>query len=1210
MTSDNGESEVSRGGFNTARFFTENRQISLVLLVATVVWGVYAYLRLPKRKDPEIPVRMAVAICRWPGAEAEKVEQLVTKKIEEKISENSQVEKIESISRTNVSIVYVSLEESVAQTGKEFDDIRLKLDSIHDLPPGAGPIQFLKDFGDTAALMLTVTSPNVDQVEIGLRADAVRRAIEQARSRAPGGAAGRLAAVICFPYSVGPEIPRRELDMFLRYAAEHGVGRGVQSLQGPGFVGIDGDFGQDDRAVLTVIGTFMRERLRPSERHPDAWAPALIRDPSETAARLAQVAGDKYSYRELDKFTDLIQKTLQTAPIVSKVTRSGVLSEAVYLEYSQERLASSGLQATSLSQILGARNITFPGGLLEVGGKSLAIDPSGEFKNEKEIGDVLVSASASGAPVYLRDGVDILRSYQVPTFLNFYIWRDGQGQWHRNRAITLAVQMRSGEQIGDFDVAVAGILRDLKPRLPQDLIMARTSDQPRQVEENVDLFMKSLYEAIALVVVVALIGFWEWRSALLMALSILLTLAMTFGMMNLLGLDLQQVSLASLIIALGLLVDDPVVAGDAIKRELGAGHPRVVAAWLGPTKLATAILFATITNIVAYLPMLMLSGSTGRFIFSLPVVLACSLVASRIVSMTFVPLLGYYLLRAPSRKAPTMEERRQRGFASLYYRFGGFALRHRRLVFAGALLFLAAGGFSLRNLKQQFFPKDLSYLSYADIWLPEDATLAATDDVTLRAQGAIERAAAQYSATHPGEDGKPRDLLQSLTLFLGGGGPRFWFSLAPELPQFNYAQLIIQSKDKYETANLIAPLQKELSAAVPGARVDVRQLETGKPVGIPVSVRISGQDIPTLRELAERAKRILRTIPTADRIRDDWGAESFSVKLEIDPDRANLAGLSNLDVAMSSASGMSGFPVTTLREGDEQIPVIMRLQTGERAQLSDVQNMYVYSLRGSQKVPLQQVSSIAYGMQNEKIRRRNQFRTITVSCFPVPGVLPFEVMNVARAPLQKLQSSLPSGYRLEIGGEEEEQIKGFKEITMVMGVSTILIYLALVVQFRSAIKPIIVFAAIPFGMIGALGALSFMGTPFGFMAFLGVASLIGVIVSHVIVLFDFIEEMHHKGEPLREALLDAGIMRLRPVLITVGATVFGLVPLAKHGGPLWEPLCYTQIGGLVLATFITLILVPVIYAIFVLDLRLVKWGPTGPPSSRGLEPAMPAEAVR
>ena len=280
---------------------------------------------------------------------------------------------------------------------------------------------------------------------------------------------------------------------------------------------------------------------------------------------------------------------------------------------------------------------------------------------------------------------------------------------------------------------------------------------------------------------------------------------------------------------------------------------------------------------------------------------------------------------------------------------------------------------------------------------------------------------------------------------------------------------------------------------------------------------------------------------------------------------------------MSSASGMSGFPVTTLREGDEQIPVIMRLQTGDRAQLSDVQNMYVYSLRGSQKVPLRQVSSIAHGMQNGKIRRRNQFRTITLSCFPVPGVLPFEVMNLARAPLEKLQSSLPSGCRLEIGGEEEEQIKGFKEITMVMGVSAILICLALVVQFRSAIKPIIVFSAIPFGMIGALGALSFMGTPFGFMASLGVASLIGVIVSHVIVLFDFIEEMHHKGEPLREALLDAGIMRLRPVLITVGAIVFGLVPLAKHGGPLWEPLCYTQIAGLVLATFITLILVPVIY---------------------------------
>src|SRR5262249_10577064 len=233
-----------------------------------------------------------------------------------------------------------------------------------------------------------------------------------------------------------------------------------------------------------------------------------------------------------------------------------------------------------------------------------------------------------------------LRAYQTPSYLGYHNWQDATHAWHRSRAITLALQMRQGEQISEFGVAVNAALDSVRAQLPADLIFARPSDQPLQVKENVDLFMSSLYEAVILVVLVGLVGFWEWRSALLMAIAIPLTLAMTFGMMHLLKIDLQQVSIASLIIALGLLVDDPVVAGDAIKRELQHGHPNAVAAWLGPTKLATAILFATITNIVAYLPMLMLTGGVGDFIYSLPIVLACSLVASRIVSMTFVPMLG------------------------------------------------------------------------------------------------------------------------------------------------------------------------------------------------------------------------------------------------------------------------------------------------------------------------------------------------------------------------------------------------------------------------------------------------------------------------------------------------------------------------------------------------------------------------------------------
>ena len=1186
MSHGKSDEEMIRTKHNTARFFVEKRHVSWVLLIGTCLWGIYGYFSMPQRKDPEVQVRQAVALVPWPGASAEKVEQLVTKKVEEQMAANAKVTKIESISRTSIAVVYVELDENLKETGKELDDIKLKLDSIHDLPSGAGPINFIKDFGDTSALMLTVASPKISDAEIGLRAGAIQTAIEQERAKTSN-PQQRFTFLFCGPVATQTRLLRAPIAMFLNFAKEKGFASDLRAIEGAGFVAFDGSSDLSDEQLLGYVQQFVGERMQAAEFHPDAWPPVIIRDLKETQARLSAVAGDKYSYRQMDDFTDLIEKTLKTVPVVSKASRSGVLDEKIYLLYSQERLAAYGIQPKSLENALSGRNISTPGGQVNVQGKNVSLDPSGELKSENEIGDVLVPTN-SNSWVYTRDLVDIVRGYDNPArYLNYFNWRDAQGNWHRSRAITLSVQMRSGEQIDNFGQQVDVALDHLKKQLPNDLIFARTSDQPLQVQESIDLFMKSLYEAIVLVVIVALIGFWEWRSALLMALSIPITLAMTFGMMYVLGIDLQQVSIATLIIALGLLVDDPVVAGDAIKRDLASGHKRDVAAWLGPTKLATAILYATITNIVAYLPFLLIKGSTREFIYSLPIVLTCSLVASRLVSMTFIPLLSYYLLR-PKPEMP-IAERRKKGFAAKYYQIGTWAIDNRWKVMAGALVFLLIGGGIASRLKTQFFPKDLSYLSYVDVWLPEDAPLSATNEAAVKSEAIIREVVAEYSKEHS-ESG---EVLQSLTTFVGGGGPRFWFSVSPELQQLNYAQIIIQVKDKHETEHLIGPLQTALSARVPGARIDVRQLESGKAVGLPVAIRLTGADPQTLRAYAERTKGIFEETGIAERVRDDWGDESFALHLKTDSDRANSAGLTNLDVAMASLTATAGHQVTTLREGDKEIPVVARLKMEERAQLGDVKNLYVYSSQGKQKIHLSQIASAEYGMQTEKMRARNQFRTITVSTMPAEGRLASEIMKAARPKLLEMQKELPVGYRMEIGGEEEDQIKGFKDLVVVLAISVVLIFLALVFQFKNAIKPFIVFAAVPFGMVGALGALWFMGAPFGFMAFLGIVSLVGVIVSHIIVLFDFIEEKHAEGAPLIEALLDAGIMRLRPVLITVGATVIALFPLASHGGPLWEPMCYAQIGGLSVATFITLLLVPVIYSIFVLDLKLVKWDVVG-----------------
>lgn len=458
--------------------------------------------------------------------------------------------------------------------------------------------------------------------------------------------------------------------------------------------------------------------------------------------------------------------------------------------------------------------------------------------------------------------------------------------------------------------------------------------------------------------------------------------------------------------------------------------------------------------------------------------------------------------------------------------------------------------------------------------------------------------AEKFAHEHAKHDGHSAPALRYITTFVGGGGPRFWFSASPQLQQLNYAQVLIEVTDKEMTPEFIRELQPVLSASIPGARLDARQLLTN-PLDYPIEIRVSstadlnaaleGNDIRQLRKIAGQVEDILRSSSMAERTRNEWGDENAQIALTVNPDRANLAGVTNMDVANSSVAGISGTTVAALQEGQKQIPIVARMRMDERARLSDIQNLYVYASQDNSKIPLTQISQIEHNLVNGRIVRLEQFRTMNIRSFPVAGHLSSEVINGVMPRLRSLQASLPPGYQMQIGGEYYKTKSGFKNLAMVMAISSFAVFLALLFQFKNAIKPLLVLAAAPYGMIGAFCALWIMHEPFGFMAFLGVASLVGVIVSHSIVLFDFIEERHLEGDDFENALIDAGILRLRPVLITVFATVLALFPLALHGGPLWKPLCYAQIGGLLVATIVTKLQVPVMYAIFVLDLKLLEW---------------------
>ena len=1036
-----------------AHFFVTHRQVAWVFLIANLVWGCFCFYTMPQRKDPYIPMRRSLVTVTWPGASARQVEDQVTKPIEQAASRSTNVAKIESVSMPGVSFVYLALDEYIeSDMDKAFDDIKIKLDGIHNLPPGAGPIQYEKDFGDTAALTMSIASPQTGGVY-------------------------------------------------------------------------------------------------------------------------------KYSNRNLDNFSDLIGRTFQKIGSVSKVTRSGVVPESVNITYSQATMAALGVKPGDLPQVIAAHNVDAPGGLIDLAPNYVRIDSPQGLQDENGVGNVQVATGPFG-PVHLRDIANVERGYQdLPMALDYSEWRDASGVWMRSPAVTIAVYMRTGGNIAQTGKAIDTAMASLKGRIPADLIVTRISDQPAQVAESVGLFARSLAEGILLIVLVALIGFQDWRSALLMACAIPLTLAMTGGFMALLGIDIQQVSVASLIIALGLLVDDPVVAGDAIKREMAAGRRPEVAAWLGPTKLATAIAFATFTNIVAYLPFLMVKGDTGRFLYALPVVMTCALIASRIVSMTFVPLLGYYLLRSGAKPAaaPSHDTDRLRtGYRALVT----FCIRYRKAVMAWSVLFLIAGGLLFTQIKQSFFPYDAQYLSYVEVALPENASLAATDAVTRRAENIIEDTAARIAG--------PRALV-SLNTFVGHAPPRFWFTLFPQQPQPSYAMIVVHMSTKTGTMRLHTPLQEALTRGIPDARIDVHELETGRPIGIPVAVRISGDDPDEVRRIGGSVEAIYSKIPIAARVRDDWGASGVRLKVVPDPQRAFDNGVTDQDIALATATATSGSVVGLLRSGDKQIPIVVRLRAEDRPKPADIGQVSVYASKKNRYVLLRDVASVITQTEPIVLRRRNQFPCITVSCFPAPGHLATDVVAAAQPQMRKLEASLPPGYTIEQGGEIEEQVKAFLQLVSVLVVSIACIYLALVFLFKNAVKPLLVFAAVPYGLIGSVIGLRVMSEPFGFMAFLGIISLMGVLVSHIVVLFDFIEAAQHRGDSLETALIEAGVQRLRPILITVGATVIAFMPLALHGGPLWEPLCYAQIGGLTIGAFSTLLLVPALYTIFVRDWKIVQW---------------------
>jgi multidrug efflux pump subunit AcrB len=873
------------------------------------------------------------------------------------------------------------------------------------------------------------------------------------------------------------------------------------------------------------------------------------------------------------------EDTLKQVESVGKVTKVAIVQEAVYLLFSDANTAGYGLTPDAVMGAIGARNAVIPGGTMRTEGRNFPVQLSGEYKTEHDMLGTVVGMSRAGAPVYLRDAFEVRRMYESPiSYKADVLGRTSEnGPLDSRRAVMVAVEMRDGKIIRHFDEDVKKVVETMKARMPEGLEFRVLSDQPTAVEHRIHHFVKCFVEAVVIVIIVGLF-LMDWRSALVLATAVPLTVAMTLIGMQLLHIPLHQISIASLIIALGMLVDVPVVASDGINRELHHGEPRLRAAWLGPLHLRHPMVFGTLINIFAFLPLLLLTGDKGEFMKSLPIVITISLLAALLVSVTFTPLISYYVLRGQKGFDEGGEVRSFFLFRYVdktlmavlpHYRAAlEKSLKRPLLVLGIGYSVLAASFLLVPFLGSQFFPPAERNQLLVDIETPS------TDSLTSM------RAAVDQVV----EVIKGHEEVSSAAVFSGGTAPRFYYNVEPKEPANYLGQVIVNTRHADEVTGLLIKLRQELDKSVPGVRCVVKQLEQGPPVAEPIQIRISGENLDKLRLLADQVATGLRAAG-GYHVFDDLGLRMPNIQIDIDQDRANSLGLNNKQIGNVAQASFTGLKVTELREGDRLIPVLIRGRIEDRSEAEKIRGLYVQTPDGK-SVPFESFSTLKVQPEFVTIPHYNQLRTVTVKAYAPFGELPSQILDRARAGLAKIK--LDPGYELKFAGEDKELRENKAEMGMVMQISLALIALTMVLQFSSVIKSVVVMLTVPLGLIGAVLGLFVTHSPLGFMALLAMVSLAGIMVSHIIVLSDFIEEARAKGLPLEKALVQAGLARLRPVLVTVLATVGGLIPLFLTGGALWHPLTAVHIVGLLLATVLTLVMLPTLYYVFCAKLKFIK----------------------
>jgi len=893
--------------------------------------------------------------------------------------------------------------------------------------------------------------------------------------------------------------------------------------------------------------------------------PVVNDDFGDVYGSIFALSADGFTPEELRVVADRVRQRLLKVPDVAKVETFGAQTEKIFVEISQKRLAQLGLDMNQVIAQLGAQNAVEGAGVLNAGSENLQVRVGGRFNSVDELRRFPIRAvnPATGAASTLRldDLAEVRRGYVDPPAV--MVRHQGKS------VIALGVSMAQGGDIITLGRNLQAVVARLQADLPLGIEIEQIQDQPRAVSRSVGEFVKVLVEAVLIVLAVSFISLGlhtkplriDIWPGLVVAITIPLVLAITFVTMYYWGVGLHKISLGSLIIALGLLVDDAIIAVEMMVRKLEEGYERARAATFTYELVAMPMLTGTLITAAGFLPIGLARSVTGEYTFAIFAVTAAALVISWLVSVYFVPYLGWWLLH--TRKTVDGEAHEDELFSGPFYtrfrRIVNWCVQHRWITIGLTVLSFALGLAGMGRVQQQFFPDSSRPEILVDLWLPEGSTIQQSDEIARRFEARLMREAG----------------VDSVSTWIGSGVPRFYLPLDQIFPQSNVSQAIVLPRGLKEREELRLRLPQLLASEFPEVRGRVKLLPNGPPVPYPVQFRVVGVDAVQVRAWADRVKELLRAHPAMRGVHDNWNESIKVLRLEIDQDKARALGVTSQAVAQSSRTMLSGSVIGQYREGDKLVDIVLRQPLEERGRLTDLANAYLPTASG-RAVPLTQIAKVGFTWEPGVMWRESRDYAITVQGDVVEGVQGPTVTAQVGPALQQLAAQMPPGYAIQVAGAVEESSKGQGAIAAGVPLMLFIIFTLLMLQLQSFSRAMLVFLTGPLGLAGVAGALLLLDRPFGFVALLGVIALTGMIMRNSVILIDQIEQDRRKGVPAWDAIVEAAVRRFRPIVLTAAAAVLAMIPLSRS--VFWGPMAAAIMGGLVVATALTLLALPAMYA--------------------------------